>query len=459
MKNIFNLFKSDEKEHDIHAYKTKVEERLRSFTSPFEQFMRNQVVTSFLLCFSTLLAFFLASLPATNQFYSSLIHTDLGIVFSDISLTRDLKFWVNDFLLTLFFFVIGLEIKREFLVGELRDFKKSGLIVIAALGGMIVPALIFMLFNYDTPFFSGFGVPIATDTAFAVGILALFRKKLPNGVFPFITALAIIDDIGAISIIALFYSKNIDVAYLFLAVLLIVGLCVINLCGARRPLLYILLGIIMWYSIEHAGIHGTIAGVIVAFTIPARPRKGPKFYIAKVNKLINYFEKRKEENPLILEDPEQHDIVEKIKEISIDSTTPLQRWENKLELPIAIFVLPIFAFFNAGISLNFDFISQIYNSLSLGIIFGLLIGKPLGVLLFVYLATKYTKFELPEGTVLLDILALAFFCGIGFTMSIFIADINFTGSDLEIAKLAVLIASFVSAIVGASIVYILTSNR
>lgn len=457
MKNIFGIFKSDEKEHDIHAYKTSAEEKIRAFTSPFEKFISNQEVTSLLLCLSTIFALIFATLPATGEAYKNLIHTDFGFIFGDISWSKDLKFWVNDLLLTLFFFVIGLEIKREFLVGELQDFKKSGLIIVGAIGGMLVPATIYIFLNFNSEMVSGFGIPIATDTAFAVGLLSLFRKKLPKGVFPFITALAIIDDIGAISIIALFYSKSIDWSYLLLALAITFILCAINIFGARRSLPYMILGLIMWYFIERAGIHGTIAGVIVAFTIPARPRRGPINYIDKVKNLINYFEKRKEEKPLILEDPKQHDLVEKIKEVSIDSTTPLQRWENRLEIPITILVLPIFAFFNAGIPVNFDFIAQVLNnSMSAGIILGLLIGKPLGIVLFAYFAVRITRLELPSNTSFIDILALSFFCGIGFTMSIFIADINFSNKLLEVAKLAILIASIFSAIVGTVMVYIIT---
>lgn len=446
-----NIFKSDQDEPDVNSYHTTVENKIKEVISPLHKFINTQVIAGLFLLFSTVLALFLATYTYTGSFYKDLIHTPIGIRIGDWVGITDIKFWVNDVLLTFFFFVIGLEIKREFLVGELRDIRKSFLIIIAAAGGMLIPALIFSIFNYGTEYSSGFGIPVATDTAFAIGALSLFKNKLPKEIFTFIIALAIIDDIGAILLLAAFYTHDINSIYLLFALIAVIALGVINFCGAKKPLPYFLIGFVVWAMIEKAGIHGAISGVIIAATIPSRPQLGPNKAISKISELIKYFEQRQQKNALILDDPKQHNAVQNIKQVATQASTSLQRWEGKLDTPVSIVVLPLFAFFNAGVALSASSLADAFsNSLSLGIICGLFIGKPLGITLFCYLSTIFGSFRLPLNITLKDVFTASLFCGIGFTMSIFVADINFDHNVklLETSKIAILIGSLLSATAG-----------
>jgi len=320
---------------------------------------------------------------------------------------------------------------------------------------MLVPATIYCLFNLGTQTQLGWGIPMATDTAFALGILSCFKNKLPKGVFTFLAALAIIDDIGAIVVIAVFYTAHLNVGMLCLAFVLLALLILLNYSGFRKPGPYIIIGLLIWAAIEAAGIHGTISGILVAFIIPARPAKGPKQFISRVRTLLNYFEKRKDETVLILGDQKQHAALEEVQEVTQQATTPLQRWESKLELPIALLILPLFALVNAGIPVGFHLIDNVFtHRVSLGIMLGLFLGKPIGVLLFSRIALYCRLGSMPAETNFKQIIGASILTGIGFTMSLFISNLSFSNEHtLLVAKAAILIGSIFSAIVG--VVFIL----
>lgn len=447
----YDLFHSPHGEDDTHAYRTPLEEKVREMLTPFQEYIKSQVSASVLLLLCTLVALVCASTPGLMDWYKAMVKTPFGIHFGFFDIVKPLQFWVNDFLLTIFFFFVGLEIKREVLVGELTHRKRAAFVLFAAVGGMLMPALIFYLMTKNTAFTNGWGIPMATDTAFALGILTCFRRHLPSGMFTFLAAMAIIDDIGAILVIAIFYSSAIDPFMLGISALLIALLVLLNYSGFRHPFPYLIVGLGLWIAVEYAGVHGTLAGILVAFLIPARPRKGPRQFLRKTKKLLSYFEERKQKNPLILEDPQQHALIEKVQAVALDASTPLQRWESSLELPVALLILPLFALVNAGVPINFHLGAEVLsNAVTLGIIFGLVIGKPLGVLLFSFIARKLNIGELPKNTSTQDLIPVALLTGIGFTMSVFMTSLSYAGNHklLILAKAAILLASLISASAG-----------
>ncbi len=445
------LFLPPEGEQNEHAYQTPLEQKVNELLTPFNEYISYQATASILLLICTVTALTWASMPSISSIYSTFVSLPVGIYIDKLIFDKPLQFWVNDILLTLFFFFVGLEIKREFLVGQLTNRKYAIFVTAAAIGGMIVPSTIYFLLNKNSATQIGWGIPMATDTAFALGILTCFRKYIPQEIFTIMAALAIIDDIGAIIVIAVFYTAQLNTDMLFLALVCFIALILMNYAGFRKPLPYLIIGIIIWSLVEAAGIHGTIAGISVAFAIPARPAKGPKQFITKIRRLLNYFEARKSETPLILADQEQHAVLEEVQEITQQATTPLQRWENKLELPISIIVLPLFALVNAGIPIN---TASLTHALSLplfwGIFIGLVIGKPLGVLLFGYF-TVWTKLgEISKNIHFFYLFSAFTLTGIGFTMSLFVADLSFQNNTnaLIMAKTAIVISSATAALLG-----------
>ena len=455
-----HLFHSPKGEEEKHAYHTPLEQRIHQFLTPLQNYIYSQVLASMLLLACTIAAILWASIPSIANTYYQFTNMMIGLHIGDYVIDKSLRFWVNDLLLTIFFFVIGLEIKRELLVGELTNHKKAMLIVFAAVGGMVIPAAIYYLLNINTPEQKGWGIPMATDTAFALGILACLKHRLPKGVFVFMASLAIIDDIGAILVVAMFYTQTIELSPLFIAACIYVVLILINYSGFRNPAPYILIGLLFWFFIEEAGIHGTLAGILVAFVIPSRPNKGPVKLIESLKELIHLFKKRREINPMILQDKIQHEVLEKVQKVAKQATTPLQRWENKLRLPIVLLILPCFALVNAGIPVSVDLISHLFTDrLALGILFGLVVGKPLGVLLFSYLALTYRIGVLPSQTQFSHIVGVACLTGIGFTMSLFITNLGFYGDAqaLLISKAAIFVGSLLAAVLG--IVYLLMTTR
>jgi NhaA family Na+:H+ antiporter len=354
--------------------------------------------------------------------------------------------------MSLFFFMLGLEIKREFLAGELRKPRQFIPVLAAALGGMLIPAVIFSIFNTDLITSHGWGIPMATDTAFAVGILALLANRVPASLVVFLAALAIIDDIGAILVVAVYYTETIDISYLALATFLLVFLAGCNILGFRHPIIYFIGGGIVWLAMLGSGVHATVAGILVALTVPARPKRSSIWFINRTRDLVNKFENiEKETKRSILGEKKQHEVVEQVQDSAEKASTPLRRWENALETPVVLFVMPIFALVNAGIPIGYKTLTTIgHNSLSLGILLGLVAGKSIGISFFTWIVLRLNLGALPQNVNMNHVIGIGLLGGMGFTMSIFIAGLGFDNNPeaLLSAKSAILLSSLIAGISG-----------
>ena len=430
-----------------------LENSFERIANPFYDFIKNQTVASGILLAATLLAILLANSDYAHD-YEAFFHNRLGIIFSDFIFERSIHYWINEGIMALFFFIIGLEIKRELLVGELKNLNRAVTVIAAAMGGMLLPAAIYLAINATTDTIHGWGIPMATDTAFVIGILALLRKHVPTALVVFITALAILDDIGAILIIAFFYTETVSLIHLAYAAGIMALMILLNLMGVRGPTPYLLVGGLLWLAMLESGIHATIAGILAAMAVPARAKHDPIWFVDRARKLLSRFERReknKETDNTILADPEQHELVEEIHEVAEQASTPLQRWEHALETPIAILVLPIFAFANAGVELSRQTLAQhLIDPLALGIIMGLLVGKCAGITTATWLVLKLGLGSMPDNVQFNHIIGISMLAGIGFTMSLFVAGLGFSSSPehLNIAKTSVLFASLVAGICG-----------
>lgn len=415
---------------------------------PFQNFLEKEASGGILLLIFTVLALVWAN-SSFAESYSHLWHTKLSIGFENFILNYSLHHWINDGLMAIFFFVVGLEIKRELLVGELSSLKKASLPIMAALGGMIFPALFYVAFNFGKESLSGWGIPMATDIAFAIGILALLGSKVPTGLKVFITALAIADDIGAVLVIAFFYTSNISIISLAIAGGVLVLLMAANLSGIRNLIVYSVLGIILWLAFLFSGIHATVAGVLLAFTIPASSRINTAQFLSKGKKLLEDFDQSGEEGPDVLSSEDREGIVQSLEENCEKIMVPLQRFEHKLHPWVSFFIMPVFALANAGVVISGKFISELTDPVSLGIVTGLFFGKQLGISAFTWFSVKLKMASLPFGVTWKQIYAGGILAGIGFTMSLFIANLAFTSEELlTISKVGILTASLLSGLIG-----------
>ena len=358
--------------------------------------------------------------------------------------------FINDCLMTVFFLAVGLEIKRELLVGELSSVRKAALPFIAACGGMVVPVVIYALsVASGTPETRGMAIPMATDIAFSLGVLSLLGKRVPLSLKIFLTAFAVVDDIGGILVIALFYSADVAYGYLIAAAVLYVFLYYMGKFGVTQKIFFLFFGVIIWYLFLQSGIHSTISGVILAFVIPARPRLDAGKYIERIRDIIGEFPVSKSDNIVLTN--AQIATLKQVERASDYVISPLQSLEDNLHGAVSFVILPLFAFANAGVSLQGVTLDGLTSLLPLGIMAGLFIGKPLGISLFCWLALKLKWASLPEGTTCGQIMAVGILCGIGFTMSIFIASLAFGNVDpalINWAKLGILIGSVLSAVTG-----------
>jgi len=362
--------------------------------------------------------------------------------------------WINDLLMAIFFLVVGLEIKREILVGELASPKRAALPIFGALGGMIGPALIFVGFNFGKSTIGGWGIPMATDIAFAVGILAMLGSRVPRSLMVFLMSLAIVDDLGALVVIAVFYTENLNPVYLGYAGSIVALLMFMNVLRVRWITLYLVLGLPLWYFVYMSGVHATIAGVLLALTIPAHARVNAVNYVFSTRKALEVFESAEDHpNTDVKQSSERRAAVNAIIKNSRLVLPPLHRIENVLHPWAAFFIIPVFALANAGIPISGGVTENLTNSVSMGIILGLFLGKPLGIGIACLIAVKLGIAALPRGVSWRHILGAGALGGIGFTMAIFIANLAFESSptDLEHAKLAILVASTISAIAGGAI--------
>ncbi len=415
----------------------------------FAEFFRLEIAGSVVLLVATVAALIVAN---TNLYpaVGGVLHVEAGFQLGGLVFHQSLLHWIDDGLMVLFFFVVGLEIKREVVVGELSKPRQAALPIIAALGGMLLPALIYFALNTAGPASRGWGIPMATDIAFALGALALLAGRAPRGLRLFLTALAIADDLGAIIVIAVFYAHGFSVPWLLGGLALLGVLVVLNRAGVDSPVPYVLIGLVVWFAFLSSGIHATIAGVLVAFTIPSDARVKPLTFVRYARERLDDVEAADVPGEHVLECDTQQEALFELRHEANSAAAPLQRLEHAL-LPWTTFlVLPLFAFANAGVRLvGYDFGRMLTQPVFLGIFFGLLVGKTAGITAFSFAAVKTRASDLPGGVAWRDILGGGVLGAIGFTMSLFIANLAFKDPLLlGEAKLAILLTSTVAAAIG-----------
>jgi NhaA family Na+:H+ antiporter len=425
------------------------------------EFIMQESFGGFLLIFVTLIALVWSN-SAYHGYYHHFWHEiKFGFSFGDFELKYSLQHWINDGLMATFFFVVGLEIKREVIAGELSSIRKASLPIAAAIGGMIFPALIYVAFNYNNPQnLHGWGVPMATDIAFALGMLSLLGKRVNINLKIFLTALAIADDLGAILVIALFYTETINIAQLINAGIFLVILMGANRLGVRRATFYAIVGFLgVWLSFMFSGIHATIAGVLIALTIPVRTKVSEVEYVDDLCVLLDKFEKAKPNDNALLTQKQSH-LISKISKLSDDAQTPLQKLEHGLH-PLSVYlILPLFALANAGVHIEGNILHMLFHPVALGIMAGLVLGKVLGITLMSKLVVSLKLAVLPEGITWKHIYGAGLLAGIGFTMSIFISGLAFADQELvQIAKIGVFGASVISAIAGLLVLNSIRSEK
>lgn len=426
----------------------------------FTKFIQSQSAGGVLLLLCTIVALVFANVPALRDAWD-FWNVECGFSIGSFSIDMSVLEWVNDGLMVIFFFTVGMEIKREMLVGQLSSVKKATLPVVAALGGMIFPAVIYALFNCNNPeSINGWGIPMATDIAFAIGIISLLGDRVPIGVKVLLTALAIADDLGAIIVLAIFYPTHalnfaaLGVAFAIFAVLLIA-----NRLGAQRGYLYIIGGVFMWYFVLASGVHATIAGVLLAIAVPMRSRVSQASFMERSQSLIRDFKEAANGSSLLANDEQQH-IIHAMSE-NMDEMEPLlHKFETNLQPVVNFFIMPVFALANAGVAFDLGAFSGGMPTAALGIFFGLVCGKPMGIFLFSYLAVKLKLSDLPAGTQWKQILAMGVLGGIGFTMSIFIDNLAFRDPTLvDIGKVSILVASMTAALLGLVLMKLVTRRQ
>lgn len=434
---------------------------MRSYS--FRQMFRKYVTSSVVLIFATLLALIIANSQWGGiyaQFWNQPVSLSIGNfnLFSHNGTTLTVMGVINDFLMSIFFFSVGLEIKREILVGELSSLKKAMLPIIGACGGMLFPVLVFLLVCPDNELMlRGSAIPMATDIAFSLGMLSTFGRRVPLSLKVFLAALAVADDLGGIIVIALFYSSEIHTQYLVYAALLVLILIGGNLRGIRSKLFYISVGVFVWYCLLNSGIHATIAGVIVAFTIPTTLKSSTMFFVERIRRSINQFPiteaPKRSRTPALLTD-EQIGLLKSIETASDHVISPLQDMEDTLHNPINYLIVPIFAFANAGIVFAGMEWSSLFSGVGLAVMLGLVIGKFAGIFTFSWLAIKSKLVNMPTGCNWKSFASVCMLGGIGFTVAMFIADLSYDSTTtigaelLNDAKLGILAGSILSGIIG-----------
>ena len=430
-----------------------------SFLSKFKRHVNSSVV----LIFFTVLALVCANIPGVKDWYFALWQQPVNLsignfnFFSHGGHCLTLGQMINDFLMAIFFLSVGLEIKREIRVGELSTRDKALLPIIGACGGMIVPVLVFFLVcPADAAMQRGLAIPMATDIAFSLGILAVFKSRVPVGLKVFLAALAVADDLGGIIVIALFYSSHIDFLFLALSSFCVAAMIFANVMKVRSKAFYVSVGLVLWYMMLNSGIHATIAGVIVAFCIPATLKRGTGVYLERIRNNVNKFpeiEVDDQHNIIVLTNEQIHTL-KSIESAADKMISPLQDLEDNLHFPINFIVIPLFAFANAGIDLSGMSIGGIFSGAGLAVMLGLVLGKFLGVFSFSWLAIRMKIVSLPKNTDWKSFASVCVVCGIGFTVSMFIADLSYSGLGdagadlLDKAKLGVLCGSVISAVLG-----------
>ncbi|WP_188361956.1 Na+/H+ antiporter NhaA [Flavobacterium orientale] len=424
------------------------------FLKPIQNFIEKKTSVGIVLFLAAMLAMVVAN-SSLSTYYFSFLDKYISFGVHNFQIKKNILHWINDGLMSMFFFLVGLELKREILEGELSSFRDSLLPAFAALGGMLVPALIYTLINHGTPGANGWGIPMATDIAFALGILYLLGDKVPLSLKVFLTAVAIVDDIGAILVIALFYTEEIAVQNLYLGASFMVFLIIGNILGIRNTLYYALFGIGgVWLAILLSGVHATIAAVLVAFTIPANRKVHTGLFLRKIRLMA--FKIGHQHDTMPLNKSKLSSEIEKITLLTYDASPPLHRLEHSFNSFVSFVVLPVFAFANAGVVLGSDVYQQLMSSVTLGVVSGLIVGKVVGITLFTFIMVKLRICHLPHGVDWPKIMGVGLLAAIGFTMSVFITDLAFKDEQLiKQAKLGILAASSIAGVFG---YYLLKGN-
>lgn len=431
-------------------YDNQLERIFEQLYAPFEDFIHKQATTGRLLMACAVVALIIANSPLAEG-YQHLLHSALAVTVGPWTLEKTLHHWINDGLMALFFFIVGLEIKREFLVGELSDRRQAVLPVVAAIGGMLVPAAFYALLNGTGDGLRGWGIPMATDIAFAVGVLALLGNRIPKSMLTFLVALAIVDDLGGVLVIALFYTEQLGMAPLAAGGLLLGILVLFNLFGVRKPLPYFLIGALLWLAMLKSGVHATLAGVLTAFTIPARSKYDPSRFSEHVRRLMDDYDAHHVIGLSVMNNQHLQRVLHTLEHGVHSVETPLQRLEHDLHLPVAMLVIPLFALANAGIPLpTGDLLTTLAHPVTVGVMVGLVLGKLVGILGFSWLAVRLGLARLPVDADFRLLGGVALIGGIGFTMSFFIAELAFTQAPhhLLMAKTGVLFASVLAGVGG-----------
>ncbi|TQV61785.1 MAG: Na+/H+ antiporter NhaA [Halothiobacillaceae bacterium] len=420
--------------------------------SPFEKFIKWESASGLMLMAATVLALVLANSALAHAFHEAW-ETPFRIGMGEWALEKSIHHWINDGLMALFFFLVGLEIKSEFLAGSLSTPRQAALPIVAALGGMVVPALIYFAINPSGDYATGWGIPMATDIAFAIGVLTLLGPRVPKALVMFLVALAIVDDLGAVVVIALFYTADLDMQALWAAASVLGVLALLNAGNIRKPLPYAILGGLLWYAVLKSGVHATVAGVLTALMIPASSRFTQEAFSRHVRELMDRFDTAScGPSARLLACRNQTHMLETLQEGLHAMQPPLVRLEHFFALPVAFLIIPLFALANAGVSLDAEALAHTFSHpAAIGIMLGLVVGKPLGITLFTWLSVKTGLTRLPAGVGMGHVFGAGLVAGIGFTMSIFIAELSFGGDPaiLELAKAGILSASLIAALLGA----------
>jgi NhaA family Na+:H+ antiporter len=424
----------------------------RRITLPIQAFIRTEVWSGAVLLAAAIVALVWANSPWDESYadlFGSVLVVDVGL----IRIEEDLHHWVNDGLMVVFFFVVGLEIKRELWRGELAGLDKALMPTIAALGGMLAPALIFTLFNYGEESSHGWGIPMATDIAFALGVLALLGRRIPSNLRVFLLALAIADDIGAIMVIAVFYTDSIALDWLAIGVGALLAVVIMRELGVREFIPYFAVGAIVWAAVHESGVHATIAGVVLGLLTPISPYYSRETFRESMRDLLRRFQ--------LAEDTGKHESAEQLlgeMEVLTEGTeAPLDRLERLLHPVSSFIIVPIFALANAGVSLDPDIIEESASStVTIGVALGLLIGKPLGIFLLSWLAVRTGLAALPRGVRWPQILGAGMLAGVGFTVALFVNELAFDEEVLiDEGKIGILAGSLASGIIGFMVLFLL----
>lgn len=439
----------------IHKKKRRMNDQIKTtpaekwIINPVNNFISKSTTGGIVLFVSAIIAIILAN-SSLSDWYHHIWEHKIGLTFDgETYLNYSIHHWVNDGLMAIFFFVVGLELKREIIGGELSNPKNALLPIVAAVGGMVFPALIYGIFNSGTESAHGWGIPMATDIAFALGVLYLLGDKIPTSLKVFLTALAIVDDLGAVLVIAFFYTAEINFPMLFTGIGFVAFLFLSKAFGIRNTLFYAIVGIFgVWLPFLLSGVHATIAAVLVAFTIPADSKVDEILFVDKIKKYLNKFKEADVNNAPTLTDEQLH-VLEHIRVTTKDAMTPLQRLEHRMHALVSFIIMPIFALANAGVTFSNDILAETTSNVTLGVVFGLVAGKVIGVFGVSWFMVKAKWANLPLGLNNMHLFGVGFLASIGFTMSLFVTNLAFHNPEFELqAKLAIFMASTIGGLIG-----------